>query len=150
MDRGAWYSTAQRVTIVGHNLVTKPPPPLGKWLCWCSHTSTHAQWLLFRHGQDWGWGGKTRSRDGIGSSYYAGVWHPLWFSFQILCSVLRRYYLICKIFCVRVKNIFMQFKKLLSIYSYYKILTIFPRLYDVSLSQSFVLVPPKFFFYYIC
>ena len=52
---------------VRHDLVTEPPPPLGKWLCWSSPcSSTHAHWLLFRHGQDWGWGGKKRSRDGIG------------------------------------------------------------------------------------
>ena len=30
MDRGAWQATVHGVTRVGHNLVTKPPPPL----CW--------------------------------------------------------------------------------------------------------------------
>ena len=27
MDRGAWWATVQGVTRVGHDLVTKPPPP---------------------------------------------------------------------------------------------------------------------------
>ena len=27
MDRGAWQATVHRVTRVGHNLATKPPPP---------------------------------------------------------------------------------------------------------------------------
>ena len=27
MDRGAWRPTVNRVSRVGHNLVTKPPPP---------------------------------------------------------------------------------------------------------------------------
>ena len=29
MDRGAWKATGHGVTRVGHDLVTKPPPPLG-------------------------------------------------------------------------------------------------------------------------
>ena len=29
MDRGAWQAAVQGVTRVGHDLVTKPPPPLG-------------------------------------------------------------------------------------------------------------------------
>ena len=27
MDKGAWWATDHRVTRVGHNLVTTPPPP---------------------------------------------------------------------------------------------------------------------------
>ena len=27
MDRGAWRATVHKVSRVGHNLVTKPPPP---------------------------------------------------------------------------------------------------------------------------
>ena len=27
MDRGTWWATVHWVTRVGHNLVTKPPPP---------------------------------------------------------------------------------------------------------------------------
>ena len=27
MDRGAWWATVHRVTRVGHDLATKPPPP---------------------------------------------------------------------------------------------------------------------------
>ena len=27
MNRGAWQATVHGVTIVGHNLMTKPPPP---------------------------------------------------------------------------------------------------------------------------
>ena len=27
MERGAWQATVHGVTIVGHNLTTKPPPP---------------------------------------------------------------------------------------------------------------------------
>ena len=30
MDRGAWQATVHRVTRVGHDLVTKPPPPPAK------------------------------------------------------------------------------------------------------------------------
>ena len=29
MDRGAWQATVHGITRVGHDLVTKPPPPLG-------------------------------------------------------------------------------------------------------------------------
>ena len=29
MDRGAWQATAYGVTSVGHDLLTKPPPPVG-------------------------------------------------------------------------------------------------------------------------
>ena len=29
MDRGAWQAAVRGVTRVGHDLVTKPPPPLG-------------------------------------------------------------------------------------------------------------------------
>ena len=28
MDRGSWWATVHGVTRVGHNLATKPPPPL--------------------------------------------------------------------------------------------------------------------------
>ena len=28
MDRGAWQATVHAVTKVGHDLATKPPPPL--------------------------------------------------------------------------------------------------------------------------
>ena len=28
MDRGAWWDTVHEVARVGHNLVTKPPPPV--------------------------------------------------------------------------------------------------------------------------
>ena len=30
MDRGAWQDTVHGVTRVGHDLVTKPPPPPAK------------------------------------------------------------------------------------------------------------------------
>ena len=33
MDKGAWWVTVHRVTRVGHNIVTKPPPPLNKSHC---------------------------------------------------------------------------------------------------------------------
>ena len=29
VDRGAWQATAYGVTSVGHDLLTKPPPPVG-------------------------------------------------------------------------------------------------------------------------
>ena len=28
MDRGAWWATAHGIARVGHNLATKPPPPI--------------------------------------------------------------------------------------------------------------------------
>ena len=31
MDRGTWQTTPHGVAGVGHNLVTKPPPPLSLW-----------------------------------------------------------------------------------------------------------------------
>ena len=31
MDRGAWQATVHRTARVGHNLATKPPPPMTRW-----------------------------------------------------------------------------------------------------------------------
>ena len=40
MDRGAWRATVHRVTRVGHDLVTKPPPFINFFSTLCVNFST--------------------------------------------------------------------------------------------------------------
>ena len=44
MDRGAWQATVHGVTRVGHDLVTKPPPPPRKSRVLSMHTTPPKGW----------------------------------------------------------------------------------------------------------
>ena len=43
MDRRAWRATVHGVARVGHNLVTKPPPPSHTLCCWVQHSGDPRQ-----------------------------------------------------------------------------------------------------------
>ena len=45
MDRGAWCATVHGVTRVRHDLVTKPPPPLGSIRIFRSNTKQVTGWF---------------------------------------------------------------------------------------------------------